>query len=227
MPALPEAGLLRSVAEVPLAGRSSAAHLRNREVALAMIREERLLAAAVTWRIVELDGPAGDVLQAGGESFHAPRLLPESGTLTALACGVATLGAALEQRVTGLFAERRAGLALALDELGNILLFEAARRLQDRMAAEARRRGLTMAGELRPGDPGLALGAQGPLLRLADAASIGVSLNSGHTLWPLKSTTMILGVGVDLPAANWSRCDDCPNAPRCRVAPRPISTEAA
>lgn len=227
MTALPAAGLLKSVAAAPLAGRPSAARQRHREAAVAMVREEGLLAAAVTWRIVALDGLAGGVLRAGGESFEAPRLLPDSGTLTALACGVATLGPALEQRASGLFAERRAALALALDELGNALLFEASRRLQDRMLAETRRRGLTMAGELRPGDPGLALAAQGPLLRLADAAAIGVTLSSGHALWPLKSTTMLLGVGIDLPAANWSRCDDCPNASRCRLAPRRATTEAA
>ena len=35
------------------------------------------------------------------------------------------------------------------------------------MQAEASRRGLTMSGELRAGDPGLALEAQGAVLRLA------------------------------------------------------------
>lgn len=227
MPALRAADLLRSVAEAVPASGASASRRRYREEALALVRGEGLLAAAIVWRIVALDAPAGEILRAGGEEFVAPRLLPEAGRLTALACGVATIGPAIEGRVRALFAERRAALAVALDELGNALLMVASRRVQDRIFAEAKRRGLTMAGELRPGDPGLGLAAQVPLLRLADAASIGVDLSSGLALRPLKSTSMVLGVGVDLPPARWSRCDDCPTAPRCKLAPHRPATAAA
>jgi hypothetical protein len=72
--------------------------------------------------------------------LHAPWLLPESGTLTAIACAVCTLGPAFEQRISELFAGRQASLAMALDELGNELLFAVSRRAQDRMLADAARR---------------------------------------------------------------------------------------
>ena len=146
--------------------------------------------------------------------------------MTGLACGVVTLGPALERRVASLFAEKCYSLALALDDVGNQLLFAATRRAQDRMLAAARAQGLSMAGELRPGDPGLALQAQGLVLRLADAASIGVDVNRGHALTPLKSISMVLGVGVDLPPARWSRCDDCPSRAKCRVANCPAQPAA-
>ena len=99
----------------------------------------------------------------------APRLLPESGELTALACGVCTLGPTLERASARCSREKRASLALALDELGNELLFAVSRRAQDRMLADASPRGLSMAGELDAGDPGLALDAQAAVLRLAEA----------------------------------------------------------
>ena len=152
--------------------------------------------------------------------------MPESGELTGLACGVVTLGPALERRVTSLFAEKCYSLALALDDIGNQLLLAATRQAQDRMWAAARAQNLTMAGELRPGDPGLALQTQGLVLRLADAASIGVEVNRGHALTPLKSISMVLGVGVDLPPARWSRCDDCPSRATCRVANCPAQPAA-
>ena len=145
-------------------------------------------------------------------------MLPEAGELTALACGVVTLGDALERRITSLFAEKCYSLALALDDIGNQLLLAATRRAQDRMLAAARKRKLSMAGELRPGDPGLALQAQGLVLRLADSASIGVTVTRGHALKPVKSISMVLGVGIDLPPARWSRCDECPSRGSCRVA---------
>jgi hypothetical protein len=140
---------------------------------------------------------------------------------------VCTLGPRLEQRASELFAGRRASLALALDRLGNDYLLALSRLVQDRMLADTARRGLTMAGELRAGDPGLALEAQGAVLRLARANAIGVTLTEGQVMRPVKSISMVLGVGIDLPAAQWSRCDTCPSRPTCRVARQAEARSAA
>ena len=193
--------VLAQVAAAPL--KRTALEQRVRSTALALLRRENLVQPAYSFCVVPLE---------------APKLLPSSGMLTALACGVATIGAALEQRVSALFGERRASLAVALDALGNELLLAVVRRAQDRVHTLLRRRGLTMAGELRAGDPGLALEAQPAVLRLAHARRAGVTLAHGSTMHPLKSASMVLGVGLDLPRARWSRCDTCPNLPRCRVA---------
>lgn len=212
--------VLRTAATAPLQGRPSAARERLRAQALELARSEALVDAAYSYCIVPLDGPPAALLCAGGEQLHAPWLLPVSGQLTAIACGACTLGTGLEQRVRMLFAERRASLAVALDELGNELLFAVSRRAQDRMHADVARRGLSMAGELRAGDPGLALAAQGAVLRLAQAETIGIRLGSGQLMQPFKSTSMVLGVGIDLPAVAWSRCDQCPTRDKCVVVAR-------
>jgi hypothetical protein len=185
-----------------------------------MAGSDDLLAPALRFAIVDLERPAADTLYAGGLELYAPRLLPAVGELTALACGAATIGVRLEQRVTALFAERRASLALALDALGNRCLHILSRCLQDRMLVAARDRGLVLSGELRPGDPGLALDAQTTVLRLADAAAIGVQTTRGLALHPLKSISMVLGAGHGLPPARWSRCDDCRSRPRCKLVAR-------
>ncbi len=215
----------------PQPGRPSASRERLRREAIELARAEALIDAAYSYCLVPLDAPPAEILCAGGEKLFAPWLLPASGQLTALACGVCTLGPLLEQRVSLLFAERKASLALALDGLGNELLFAVSRRAQDRMQADATRRGLSMAGELRAGDPGLALDAQGAVLRLAQAETIGVALKSGHLMHPFKSTSMVLGIGIDLPAVQWSRCDTCPTRGKCAVVARtktaaPASTAA-
>lgn len=199
---------------------------RFRLRALDLARAEGLGHALIGHRIVPLDEPARPVLAAGGEAFHAPRLLPESGELTALAFGVATLGRALPERVSALFAERQMSLGLALDAIGNLMLLEASRRLQDAVLAAVRRAGLTMAGELRPGDPGLALETQPAVVRLAGGAAMGLAVTRSLALDPPKSTTVVYGVGRDLPAVAWSRCDDCRSRPTCRV-PREAATLAA
>jgi hypothetical protein len=206
---------LREVADGVAADGSIRARFRAQAIDLA--RAEGLARARFVHRVVPLEAPAAATLRLGGECFEAPRLLPESGTLTALACGAATLGVGIGERVSSLFSERRMSLALALDALGNAMLIEASRRLQDAVLAAVNRAGLTMAGELRPGDPGLALAAQPAVLRLAGAEALGLAVTASLALNPAKSTTVVYGVGRDLPAVVWSRCDDCRSRPKCRM----------
>ena len=196
---------------------SSPAKNRLRNEAMALIKDEDLVDAAYSYVLVDLDRPAarGDQhIYLGGTSLPAPKLIPESGQLTALACAVATVGSGIEQRISALFAEKRTSLALALDEVGNQLLFAVAREAEDRILVDATKRNLSMAGELRSGDPGLGLETQQTVLRLAEAAEIAVEVTASHVMTPLKSVSMVLGVGMNLPPATWSRCDQCPSRAR-------------
>ncbi|MGZ9021503.1 MAG: hypothetical protein ACXW3S_16470 [Rhodoplanes sp.] len=220
MPSVAATALLREAVERETSVARAGLPNRFRRAAHQMAERDQLVAPAFRFAIVDLERPAAATLHAGGMILHAPRLLPAAGELTALACGVATIGARLEQRVTALCAERSVSLALALDALGNHCLHVLSRRLQDRMLAAARNRGLVLAGELRPGDPGLALDAQPTVLGLADADAIGVTVTRGCLLHPLKSISMVLGAGLGLPPAHWSRCDDCRSRPTCKFIAR-------
>ena len=225
MPIIRGDSLLREVSGMPCCDAGFRQRDRFRRDAIDLIQSENLLAAAHCWRIVDLDEPPGTALVAGGETLEAGRLVPESGRLTALAVGICTIGPGVERRMSALFAQRRMSLALALDQVGNDLLFVLVRRLQDRMIAQARQRRLTVAGELRAGDPGLPLRAQAAVWRLAGGDSIGVTVTEGQALRPLKSISMVLGVGIELPPAHWSRCDDCPSVLTCRISGRAAAAE--
>jgi hypothetical protein len=223
MPQAVGVNLLRGLETESFRSSLSPARAKLRDDAVGLARAGKLLGlAGYSYEVVALAQVNGGRLHAGVETLYAPKLLPQSGQLTALACAVATLGQALTDRVAELFAQRRAALAVALDSLGNELLFALARRVQDRILAETMRKHLTMAGELRPGDPGLGLDAQAAVLRLAQAQRIGVELTQGMLMRPHKSTSMVLGVGIDLPVTAWSRCDDCPSNTKCALCrPRP------
>jgi hypothetical protein len=226
MPKIGSSALLHEIAEAPCV-KGFPQRDRYRREALELIDRNDLVEAAYSHRIVPLDEPPRGRLRAGGEVLDAMRLVPESGQLTAIAAAVCTLGAALERRTTALFAERRTSLALALDAVGNELLFALSRRVQDRIVGEARRHQLSAAGELRAGDPGLPLAAQAAVLRLAGAGEVGVSVTRSQMLHPIKSMSMILGIGVDLPPARWSRCDACPSLTKCRMAGRATAAALA
>ena len=137
MPTVRSSGLLRDIAASPCATGSFPQRAQFRRDGLDMIEREDLLNAAYCYCIVPLDEPPNSCLRAGGETLDALRLVPETGQLTAIAAAICTLGPALEQRITALFSERRTSLALALDGLGNELLFALSRRLQDRIVTES------------------------------------------------------------------------------------------
>jgi hypothetical protein len=210
-----------------VARRDKLVELRRR--ALAMVRDDELLATRACWRVAALrrEPDAAGWLELDGGRLHAPWLVPASGRLTGVVCAVLTIGAAVTQRIDALFAVRQASLALALDGVANELLFALSRRVQDRMLADARRQGLTVAGELRAGDPGLDLDAHPAVLELAGAAAIDVRLTSTLMLNPIKSTSIVQGVGVDLPRQTWSRCDACSRRDRCALVKDPAYRAAA
>lgn len=189
-----------------------------RAESIAMVRDLELTRPRASWRILSLDGePQEGWLCVKGQRLHAPRLVPEGGQLTGLACAAATLGAEVEHQVARLFEQRRVSLAVALDSVANEMLFALSRRLQDRILAAARKQGLTVAGELRAGDPGLDLQAQQTVLDLAGASEIDLGLTRTLMMNPAKSTSFVLGVGEQLPPQTWSRCDNCPSRNRCNL----------
>lgn len=222
MPVLDDVDVLREVerGRVPATVARRPRLVALRQEALALVHERALVRARASWHIVPLEGEPGEAgwLCLDGHRLQAPWLVPDSGQLTGVACAVATLGDGLERKVSELFAERRAALAVALDGVGNELLFALSRKVQDRMLAGARRQGLGVAGELRAGDPGLALSAQDVVLQLAGAADIGLELTRTLMMHPAKSTSLVQGVGLALPAQTWSRCDPCPSRARCTLA---------
>jgi hypothetical protein len=190
---------------------------RQRIRAIELVENESLLQAAFTFNRLPLQGIDGSQLNVADRQLDAKLLIPESGELTALCFGACTLGPKLEQRVTELFQQRRASLALALDSLGSELLFELGRRLHDRIVIDCRRQGLSVGQDLHAGDPGLELSAQAIVLELAEAQKIGINLHNSNLLQPLKSSSVVFAVGKDLPKPNWSRCDHCPSRERCRL----------
>ena len=190
---------------------------RQREKAIALLEQEEVLQASLVFHRIPLDAIEGQRLLLADEQLEAPMLIPPSGKLTDLCFGACTLGPLLEQRVTELFQQRRASLALALDSLGTELLFELGRRLHDRILIACRRQGLSLGQDIYVGDPGLDLSAQATALRLSQAQGIGINLHNSNLLQPLKSSSVVIAAGHDLPKPSGSRCDHCPSRSRCKL----------
>ncbi len=190
--------------------------------ALALARED-LVNATYSYRIVPLDPPA-PLLHVGGETLYAPWLLPESGELTALGFGVCTLGPKLEARVTTCSASG-APRSRWHWNISPPKCCSPWRRVQDRMLSECSPP-VDHGGELHAGDPGLDLDAQATVLRLAEAESIGVRLGDRLLMHPIKSTTLVLGVGKTCPPPAGRVATPVPPAPNAIFA-RAAAAETA
>ena len=189
---------------------------RSRREALAIIGAESLIKPAFSFRMFDVREVRGDVLDLGEAQIRVPAIAALPGTLEGVAAAACTIGAALEQRVSRLFAEHQPLLALALDAIGTEKLFALAERAAIRIRREARSRGLQTGPEANPGDAGFPIDQQGLVLSLAGAAEGGVTTGGAGMLVPVKSLSFLLPTGRDLPAPSlFRRCERCSSKDRC------------
>ena len=187
-----------------------------RQEVIAMVGEEALAMPAYSYRSIKVRDTCGELLDFGPVSICAPGLAEVSSRLTAVTAVVCTLGPAMEERVSQLCAGRKLSLAFALDRLGNELLMYTARRVMLMVRAEARKQGLSIGDALSPGGRGLQLDHQGTVVALADGEQLGVRVTDQGMLFPVKSRSMVIGVGRELTAKPLRRrCEDCSSRGTC------------
>ena len=183
-----------------------------------MIAGEALARPVFGYRIHPVQTVLGDIIEAGDAALDAPALAAGICEVKAMAAAACTLGAAVQERISLLFATRRRSLALALDTVTNELLFRLADRAVAAIRREARRSGLHIGIEAGPGDPGVPLGQQARVLALADAARIGVHATGAGMLSPMKSLSLLAALGpAPRRRAAAGRCACCPSAGRCAM----------
>lgn len=143
---------------------------------------------------------------------------------------LATIGAKLETRISAYFAENKPTRAVVLDAVGVAAVDKLVEVCQQIAEHEAARQGLKASIPLSPGMSELcSLDEQRLIFDLLPAANIGVSLTSGTMMVPVKSASMIIGLGNDvLTKEMGSQCDFCSARDTCRQRKtRTLPTEDA
>jgi len=189
-----------------------------REEALAAIERDALAAPAFSYRILPVRSVRDNAIDVGEAILDVPLLCSLPGELIAVAALACTLGPGFQPRISDLFAARRPSLALALESVGNELLFRVADRALAAVRRDARRDGLGVGPEASPGDPGVPLDQQATVLALAGAAHSGITASHDGMLWPVHSLATLVALGRNLPRHSASaRCSRCPSANRCAI----------
>lgn len=134
---------------------------------------------------------------------------------TGIALAVCTIGPALEERVTALFATGDSLRALALDGAGIAAVGEVARMVGERICDEASARELRAGMRASPGQEGWPLEQQRVFFGLIPAGEIGVRLTESCLMLPCKSVSFAVGLGPEM-RADATTCDFCSKRERCR-----------
>jgi len=104
---------------------------------------------------------------------------------------------------------------LVLNAVGNLLIGRVVRGVLERIEAAAGLRGLRMGAPVSPGQGDWDLGQQGALFSLVEPGIIGVRLTPEMVMVPLKSVSVMVGLGRDM-AHEGSVCDSCILRHSCR-----------
>jgi hypothetical protein len=148
-------------------------------------------------------------------SIKSARLAGTLGNAKQIAVAVCTIGPQLEEAVSAMFMNGQQAEATVLDGVGSAAVEELAQRACRLFEDMARSHGLTTSVPFSPGDPDWPLEAQRDLLDLVGAEQIGVSLNDSFLMHPLKSLSLVVGIGENLTASG-SACDYCTLREVCR-----------
>jgi len=150
----------------------------------------------------------------GGVAFEGPLVARALAGATQVALAVCTVGAALDERVSVLWAKDPVR-ALALDGAGIGAVELVARLAGERVREEAERRGLRIGMRAEPGQEGWPIQQQRVLFGLLPASKIDVQLTESCLMLPRKSLSFVVGLGPEM-QPDAVTCDFCSKRERCQ-----------
>jgi hypothetical protein len=188
----------------------------------------KLLQPAIAWdsrRLLETSGTR--VRLEGGLVFEQAEAIVEMlSEASELVMAVGSIGPNLEQRAREWASNGRQVEAFILGEIGNLAIGKLSDYIPHSIREWALGRGFEISGALSPGGKDFDLAEQRLVVEIASARRIGVELTTACMLLPIKSVSMVIGLGHGLPT--WDRsqaCDLCSSRDHCRL--RSLDSEPA
>jgi hypothetical protein len=152
-------------------------------------------------------------------SLKSAALAQALGGAKQIAVAVCTIGPQLEEAVHAMFAAGEVAEATVLDGVGSAAVEELSQRACRMFEDMARERGWTTSIPFSPGEPDWPLEAQRDVLDLVGAEQIGVTLSDSYLMRPLKSLSLVVGMGEKLSTGS-SPCEFCSLNEVCRYRER-------
>lgn len=181
---------------------------------LVSIKDEHLLEPAIAYEIYPISKVDHHQLSlACNVALHGPLLPSVLSNAEELATVVATIGLKVEKQVTDYLGRSEPLRGLLLDGIGNAAVVSLTEEVCKLIKGVALVRGYQASSPFRPGMPGFPITAQWQLFQLVSAEQIGVSLTKLGIMVPLKSASMVIGLGRQVTI--WTQAQVCA---RCHLS---------
>lgn len=185
---------LQRIAQIPERGLREAVAKAARRAASLETFAASVRTAPVTL-VVEGGNPKALVAAGSTTLLSAPSLLKILAGASEIALIAVTLGEAWDLALDELAQKNEPAEAWFLDALGTAITDRDDRAVEDRIAGDMARAGLTRTRRYRPGYGDWGIEAQGEICELVAADRIGVRVNEAFALLPRMSVTGVVGFG--------------------------------
>ena len=185
------------------------AHIKNLiDELLTNTENMHLLEPAIAYKLYAIDAVCHDQLSLGDNRTLHGRLLPsvflEAQELAAIVC---TIGPRLENETAGYFRNKDPLRGILLDSIGSAAVDALVHEIRIFITNKASSYGFQASSPLSPGMPGLPISEQRRVFELVPTRKIGVKLTSTGMMVPLKSTSMVIGIGSQM--KTWTQAEVC------------------
>jgi hypothetical protein len=156
------------------------------------------------------------VLLANGVKIGGGPVTRVVGGASDLIVAVCTIGPGIESRASELQRSKEMFYAMMLSDLGSWAVDDVRQQVCHWLEEEAARRGLRVSVSLSPGESEWSVRDQPAIFSLLDTRPVGVSLGPSMVMSPIKSLSLIMGVGAQpMGVEGGSNCDFCTIRERC------------
>jgi len=153
---------------------------------------------------------------SNGQAFQSRLIVHQLASAEQLAVAVCTIGPRVPAAATQAFADGESMMGFLLDSAGSLAVGSAARGVIAHLNQLATDRGLKASFSIAPGSAECTLEDQRVVFALLPTADIGVRLTETLLMVPVKSVSLVVGFGKDLPTGQeHAQCDFCPRKETC------------
>jgi hypothetical protein len=180
---------------------------------LASVKSDHLLEPTMAYEIYPITQSSQRQLSLEGKLVLSGPLLPSLlAGAKELAVVVSTIGPKLEKQVTDYTNRGEPLRGMLLDGIGSAAVDSLAEEAGKFITGGALSHGYEASSPVSPGMPGLPITEQWQLFKMVPAQEIGVSLTPSGVMVPLKSASMVIGLGPQM--KTWTRAEVCAH---CRL----------
>jgi hypothetical protein len=167
--------------------------------------------------VFEVRGVEGDrLILANGHAFRSHLVVSRFSPARRLAVAICTIGPRVEAEASASFADGNGAYGFLIDSAGSLAVSQTAQALVAHLQDVAAQVGMKASFPISPGSADCTLEDQRTVFDLLPAQDIGVRLSDSYLMLPLKSVSMLIALGQDLPSADeMAQCDFCSRQDTC------------